>query len=141
VNFDGYADVFVLTNWGATGNQSGCIWLYDPESGHFEYSKEFSELATFTLNPSTKTIITHGNGGMAGTIFRAAKYVIENNRPVPIITVAQDFDFPTKEYHCVVQRRGRDKALVTIRDVRVKAKENYDGPCAPADPFRDVEDK
>jgi hypothetical protein len=132
----------MLTSWGATGNQFGCVWLYDPEGGRFEFSKDFSELGRFTLGPATKTIATHSDGGMAGTIFRAAKYVIEDNRLAPVVTVAQDFDFDRQEYHCVVQqRRAREKALVTIRDVRDKAKENYDGPCDPSDPFRGIGDK
>ena len=29
-NFDGYQDVYAMTIWGATGNESGCIWLFDP---------------------------------------------------------------------------------------------------------------
>jgi len=67
---------------------------------------------------------------------------VEDKHPVPVITVAQDFDFPTKEYHCLVQqRRGREKAFVTIHDVRAKEKENYDGPCDPSDPFGGVGDK
>ena len=87
MNFDGYKDIYMLTSWGATGNESGCVWLYDPDSGRFEYSKDFAELGRFTLDPATKTIVTHSNGGMAGTVFRAAKYLIEDNRPVAIATV------------------------------------------------------
>jgi len=79
---------------------------------------------------------------MAGTIFRAAKYAIEKNRPVPAITVAQDFDFASKKYHCVVQqRRGRADALVTVRDVWAESKGDFEGPCDPSDPFRGVTDK
>jgi hypothetical protein len=37
-----------------------------------------------------------------------------------------------------MQRRGRDTALVTARDVPAKAKDDFDGPCNPSDPFRDV---
>jgi hypothetical protein len=79
MHLDGYKDIYMLTSWGATGNESGCVWLYDREIGLFEFSKDFSELDRFTLDPSTKTIITHGNSGMAGTVFRAAKYAIEDN--------------------------------------------------------------
>jgi hypothetical protein len=139
LNFDGYDDIYVLTNWGATGNELGCVWLYDPKASRFEFSREFSELGRFTLDPATKTIATHSNGGMAGTIFQAAKYIIENNRPVPVVTVAQDFDFDKKEYHCIVQQRcGRGNDLLTVRDVRAKSKDDFDGPCAPSDPFRDI---
>ena|SRR5437764_9058082 len=142
INFDGYSDIFVMTMWGATGNQFGCVWLYDPESGRFEFSKDFSELGGFVLDRATKTITTHGNGGMAGTVFRATKYVVENDRPVPVITVAQDFDFASKKYDCLVQqRRGRENALVTVRDAWAESKGDFEGPCDPSDPFRGVEDK
>ena len=142
INFDGYKDIFVMTTWGATGNQFGCVWLYGPETGRFEFSKEFSELGRFVLNPATKTITTHSNGGMAGTIFRAAKYVIKDHRPVPVIAVAQDFDFASKKYHCVVQqRRGRENALVTVRDVWAESIGDFEAPCDPSDPFRGVGDK
>jgi hypothetical protein len=139
MNFDGYGDIFVLTNWGATGNQSGCVWLYNPKSGHFDFSKEFSELGTFGVDPATKTISTHGNGGMAGTIFRAAKYVVEDDRPIAIIFVAQDYDFTTKKYHCVVQqRRSGTSAMITVRDVWAESKGDLDGPCDPSNPFRGI---
>jgi len=142
MNFDGYNDIYVLTNWGATGNELGCVWLYDPKSSHFVFSKEFSELGRLTLNPATKTIATHSNGGMAGTIFRATKYVIEDNRPVPVVTVAQDFDFDKREYHCVVQqRRAGENALVTVRDVWAKPKDDFDAPCDASDPFRSIGDE
>jgi hypothetical protein len=138
MNFDGYIDIYMLTSWGATGNQSGCIWLYDLKSSRFEFSKDFSELDRFTLDPATKTITTHSNGGRVGTIFRAAKYVIEDDRPVPIITVAQDWNFQNSEYHCVVQqRRGRENAFVTIRDTWAKPKDDFDAPCDASYPFRD----
>ncbi|HXZ42081.1 MAG TPA: hypothetical protein VEG68_15155 [Terriglobales bacterium] len=142
MNFDGYKDIYMLTSWGATGNESGCVWLFDPESSRFEFSKDFSELGRFTLDPATKTITTHSNGGRVGTVFEAAKYIIEGNRPVPTITVAQDWDFDKKEYHCVVQqRRGRENALVTVRDEWAKPKDDFDAPCDASDPFRGVGDK
>src|SRR5580700_8646911 len=56
-NFDGYQDIYVLTDWGATGNSQGCIWLYNSETKLFYYSPEFSELGTFTLDRANKTII------------------------------------------------------------------------------------
>lgn len=142
VNFDGYADVFILTNWGATGNEFGCIWLYNPKTGRFEFSKEFSELGTFVLDPATKTITTHANGGAAGTVFNAAKYVVEDNRPVPIIFVSQDYDSNTRKYHCVVQqRRNHENTMVTIRDLWAESKGDFDAPCDAADPFRGIGDK
>jgi hypothetical protein len=139
INFDGYKDIYILTHWGATGNQSGCVWLYNPASGSFDFSKAFSELGTVTLHPETKTITTLGNGGMAGMVFRAATYAVENNTPVPIIEVAQDWDLDREQYHCVVkQRREPEAALLTVRDQWMKPGKNDEGPCDPADPFRRI---
>lgn len=137
MNFDGYADVFVLTSWGATGNETGCVWLFNPKSGRFEFSKEFSELGTYTLDPATKTISTRGYSG-ADTI-AAARYVVENNHPVIVVTVDQDLDPVKQEYHCVVrQRRVPGGALVTTRDFWAKT---LDDACDPTDPFGEVTDK
>ena len=69
----------------------------------------------------------------------AAKYVVENDRPVSIITVNQDFDSAKEQFHCVVrQRRGRKSDLVTTRDVWA---ENFEKACDPADPFGEGGDK
>jgi len=129
VNFDGYQDVFLLTNWGATGSQSGCLWLYNRAAGRFDYSKEFSELGRHWLDPQSKTILTFGNGGMAGTIYDARKYEVENDRPVLIYLESQDWEPDKNDLHCVVQElRGSDMA--TIRD------ERGEKPCDPADVMR-----
>lgn len=142
LNLDGYKDIYVLTNWGATGNEIGCVWLCDPKSGRFEFSKEFSGLGRFEVDPQTKTITTHSNGGAAGTIFRAAKYAVQEQHLVLLLTVAQDYDFASREYHCVVKRsRGDVNSLLTIRDIRAKATDDFDGPCDPSDPFRGLADK
>jgi hypothetical protein len=77
---------------------------------------------------------------MAGTVFRARKYVVENNRPVPFVTVAQDWDMDKNEYHCVVEQRRRGK-FVTIRDVWAKPKNDFDAPCDASDPFGDIGNK
>jgi hypothetical protein len=120
-----------------------CIWLYDPQDGRFRYSKEFTEISAFEVHPDTKTLTTHGNGGQAGSVFRAAKYIIDKNRPVAVMIVAQDYDFKSKKYHCIVQeRRGPTNEVVTIRDLWQEAKPDaFEGPCDPSDPFRGVGDK
>ena len=137
VNFDGYDDIFVLTTWGATGNAAGCVWLYNPRSGRFEFSKDFTDICGFEVHAETKTLTTYSNGGI-GT-FHAAKFVVENNLPVPALTVDQELDPSGKEYHCVIRQRRGGK-LVTIRDVRAERKDQDDiddiyGPCKSYEPF------
>jgi hypothetical protein len=137
MNFDGYADIFVMTSWGATGNESGCVWLFNPNTGRFEFSKEFSDLGSYTLDPATKTITTRGHAG--ANAIEAAKYAVENNRLVLIVTVSQYFDPDKQEYRCVVkQRRGRQNDLVTTRDFWAKSIEDA---CDPTDPFGEVDRK
>jgi hypothetical protein len=133
-NFDGYQDIYVLTSWGATGNNQGCIWLYNPASRHFDYSPEFSDLGTFTLDRPSKTIITWSNGGMAGGVHNADKYKVQNNRPVLIYSERQVWDEAKKQFHCMVaELRGHD--MVTTHDEWGKSRDNS-GPGSCEHPTR-----
>jgi hypothetical protein len=125
-NFDGYQDIYVLTNWGATGNNQGCIWLYNPTTRQFDYSHEFSDLGTFTLDPANKKIITQSNGGMAGRVHSARKYKVENNRPVLIYDERQDWDMDKKQFHCIVKEL-RGNQMATTHDEWGKTGD-FDGP-------------
>jgi hypothetical protein len=137
INFDGYSDIFVMTSWGATGNEGGCVWLFNPKTGRFEFSKEFSDLGSYTLDPTTKTITTRGHAG--ADAIEAAKYTVENNRPLLIVTVSQYFDPDKQEYHCIVKRRrGRQGELVTTREFWAKT---LDYACDPTDPFGEAHSK
>jgi TonB family protein len=115
MNFDGYSDVFLLTNWGVTGNQFGCVWLYDPASGLFRYSEDFSMLGRYTLEPETKTIFTSGVGGMAGAVHSQRRYRVTGNRLTLIWSEEQNWDLGSKRMHCVVQEL-RGTKMETIRD-------------------------
>lgn len=115
-NFDGDQDVYLMTHWGATGNQYGCVWLYNRATGRFEYSKEFSELSRYWLDPATKTIRTFDRGGMAGAVHVANQYAVENNRPILIWSETQDWDAAKQRFHCIVQER-RNGVMVATRDV------------------------
>ncbi|HUK31144.1 MAG TPA: hypothetical protein VLV89_08520 [Candidatus Acidoferrum sp.] len=114
-NFDGYLDIYLVTNWGATGNQYGCVWLFNPAARRFDYNKEFSDLPRFWLDPESKTIFTFDKGGAAGAVHFAKKYKVEGNRPVLIWSENQDWDWERKEFHCVVQEL-HGKKMVTVRD-------------------------
>lgn len=127
-NFDGYQDIYVLTNWGATGNDQGCIWLYNPATQRFDYSPEFSDLGTFTLDPANKKIITWANGGMAGRVHSAEKYKVDNNRPVVIYDENQQWDMEKKQFHCIVKEL-RAGQMVTTHDEWSKTGD-FAGPAA-----------
>jgi hypothetical protein len=115
INFDGYQDIYLMTNWGATGNQYGCIWLYNPATEKFDYSKALSQLSRYWLDPSSKTIRTFDKFGMAGDAHTANRYKIVGNKPVLIWSEHQDWDANREQFHCVLKER-RNREMVTARD-------------------------
>jgi hypothetical protein len=116
INFDGYQDVYLMTNWGVTGNHYGCLWLYNPATGKFNYCKEFSQLSRYWLDPASKIIRTFDRGGMAGLVYSANQYKVEANQPVLFWSARQDWDFDKKQFHCVLHER-QNGVMVTTRDV------------------------
>ncbi len=130
VNFDGYKDIFLETGSGATGNESGCVWLFNPVTGSFDYSKEFSGLVRFWLDPSTKRILTYERGGMLGFVYGAGIYAVLGNQPVLIRAESQNWDDQKKQFHCIVKRR-RGSEMIVVRDVWGKNGED-DAPCDPS---------
>jgi len=133
VNFDGYNDIYVMTTWGATGNQYGCVWLYNPATERFEYSKEFSELPRHWLDAASKTILTFDKGGAAGLVFDANKYKIDQNKPLLVWHEHQDWDFEKRQFHCLVEER-KGTAMVTTRDDRSNPGDDWSDVTAPCDP-------
>jgi hypothetical protein len=129
LNFDGYQDLYVLTAWGATGNEQGCIWLYNSATRRFDYSPEFSDLGTFALDPAHKTIITWGNGGMAGAVHSANKYRVEHNLPVLIYDERQDWDVDKKQFHCVVKELRANQMVITYDEWGKTADHSGPTPC------------
>ena len=138
VNFDGYADIFLMTWWGATGNQGGCVWLYNPATGRFGYSKEFSDLPGFTLEPEKKTILTFSNGGMAGLVYDTERFRVQDNKPILIWHEHQDWDSNTKQFECVTEER-KDGRMVISRDRRSEpgTSDDWNKVIAPCDPGGD----
>lgn len=87
-NFDGYQDVYLMRFWGATGNTIGCIWLYDPKTGHFKYSEEFSKLDIKKLDPTTHRLLSESNASVGDWI--REWYSVEDSHPVLIWSEAED---------------------------------------------------
>lgn len=142
INFDGFKDIFLETGHGATGNISGCVWLYNPATEHFDYSEDFSNLPHFWLDPAKKIIFTFERGGMLGLVHAANKYSVENNRPVLTWSENQDWDDSTNRFHCVQEER-RGNQLVVARDTWSKPGspggwDNVEAPCNPSDFFKQI---
>jgi hypothetical protein len=133
VNFDGYNDIYLMTHWGATGNQFGCVWLYNPATGRFDYGKEFRALPRYWLQPATKTILTFDKGGMAGLGYDANRYRVEDNRPLLIWHEHQDWDFDKRQFHCIAEER-KGLAMVTSKDQWSQTGADWSSVAAPCDP-------
>ncbi|MFZ3157167.1 MAG: hypothetical protein WA124_06640 [Smithella sp.] len=63
VNFDGYLDLRLLDNAGATGNDWYSTYIYDRSSGKFKYHHELSQLSGITIDQKMKQIITYNREG------------------------------------------------------------------------------
>jgi hypothetical protein len=63
INFDGYLDLRLLYNTGATGNNWYGTYLFNPSKGKFVYHKELSQLSGISLDHNSKQIITYNRGG------------------------------------------------------------------------------
>ena len=60
-NFDGYQDLQLLNDCGATGNCDYDFYLYDPAHGRFVYNKFLSGLGTCDFNAAKKQVWTGWN--------------------------------------------------------------------------------
>lgn len=122
-NLDGYQDIFLMTNWGATGNYSGCIWLFNPKTGLFDYSKEFSAIDIHHVNADTKTLSSISNSSAVD--YQEERYAVENNLPVLIWSKEQSSD--NSKTHCEIEER-RDGKMVTVVAVDTACPANVPSP-------------
>lgn len=132
-NFDGNKDVFLLTSWGATGNQFGCVWLFDPGSGRFEYSKALSELGTYRLEPATKTIFSFSNGGAAGQVYDARRFKVTGKELALLWHEHQDWDSDKNQFQCTAEELKNGK-LVSSKNLWSKPASQWSDAHAPCDP-------
>ncbi len=95
LNFDGFLDVMCLAFWGATGNESYTIWLFNPKSHLFEPSPELSRLGNLGVNTTAREITTSRYGGMAKNIYAHDTYKWLAGHLVLVSSEHQDWD-PTK---------------------------------------------
>jgi hypothetical protein len=61
-NFDGYNDLQLLSNCGATGNCSYDFYLYDPKVGQFIHNEFLSTLTTPSFDSAKKQVMSTSNG-------------------------------------------------------------------------------
>ena len=63
INFDGYLDLRILDNEGATGNDWYATYIYDPRLRKFRYHKALSALSGVTMDKELKQIKTYWRVG------------------------------------------------------------------------------
>lgn len=73
-NFDGYKDITVLYNCGATGLCAYWVWNYDPKINKFTYNKQISEWLGIEIDSEEKQIINHYREGANHEIWSFLKY-------------------------------------------------------------------
>lgn len=64
-NFDGYGDLQILSNCGATGNCSYNFYLYDPRTNQFVPNDFLSKLGTPSFDAEKKQVTTSWNSSAA----------------------------------------------------------------------------
>jgi hypothetical protein len=117
INFDGYADIKLMSWWGATGNNAYHYWLFDPRKGRFVLNHELSELTNPTPNYKTKRIRSHHVWGMAGNIYDTATYVFQNGRVVLIRDESQEWVKNTKHFLRIISERRNGKLVVVSKKI------------------------
>ncbi|MCX5842258.1 MAG: hypothetical protein NT022_00650 [Deltaproteobacteria bacterium] len=74
LNFDGYLDLRLLDNKGATGNNWYASFLYDPEGGKFIFNWLLSSQSGLTVDPKSKQVITYDTCGGCEEFMKYYKY-------------------------------------------------------------------
>jgi hypothetical protein len=79
LNKDGYLDLRILFETGATGNNWYATYIYKPELRRFNYHEILSVLSAVTVDPDSKLIKTYWRGGWC-TEFREYFNWMKNGR-------------------------------------------------------------
>ena len=117
VNSDGYKDISMVIAVGGSGNSSSAYWIYDPAAKRFVYREDFSNLGTLEIEPGSKLLHTHSNGGHAGMIFSESSYEVKDNTPILIREVNQDYDEKNGYYVQVTSELVQGVMKVTSKKV------------------------
>lgn len=115
INFDGYADIKLLSWWGGTGNKGYNWWLFNPKSGTFVYQQELSGLSNPVPNPKTKEITTYSKGGMAGMVYGQETYRFDGDRLVLMRSVEQNW-VDEKKHFVKVTRERKNGTMQVVKE-------------------------
>lgn len=83
-NFDGYVDLLILYNRGNTTNEDYEFWLFNPQSGRFEFSAEYTDKlgCNPSINKEDSSLTTSGTTGCIGMCFDFETYKLDDGRLV-----------------------------------------------------------
>jgi hypothetical protein len=104
-NFDGYQDLQLLSQCGATGNCSYDFYLYDPKANQFIHNDFLSSLTTPSFDQAKKQVTTSSNGSASD--WENETYRYENDGRYTLI-------------HREVSTWDRDKGTVTVSSYELR---------------------
>jgi hypothetical protein len=126
LNFDGYADIVMKVFQGATGNEANCVWLFEPNTGKFVFSRAFSDvIGNHRIDAKKKTIVTSSNG--SAYTFSIQTYAVRNGEPVLILDERHEQAEGKCPYHWI-RRKEKDGVMVVAEEGWIDADEK---PCTP----------
>lgn len=105
MNFDGYKDIRLMLEQGATGNTRYHVWLYNPKTQKFDYHLEYGDLTSPSYNPKTKLISTFSKGGHSSNINGSEAYKIINGKLVMITKYKQVYNKKDDNYLYTIWKR------------------------------------
>lgn len=75
-NFDGYPDISIAASDGGAGpNNTVNFFLFSPQTGHFEFNEELSNLTQIRISEKTKTIESAARGSCCQHSSETFRYV------------------------------------------------------------------
>ena len=94
-NFDGYNDISVLFDAGATGNTSYRVWFYNVKKQKFEINKDFLEGNNF-IDTVKKRIVHHYREGSSFEFWGYYKYkneklILDHSKIVEFLSYGYDY--------------------------------------------------
>jgi len=90
-NSDGFKDLLLIYNFAGFGEQFE-FWLFNPQSGRFEYNDEFTQTVgdNPSINDKDQSIETGGNGGCIGMCFSYETYEVHEGKLLLVERISQE---------------------------------------------------
>jgi hypothetical protein len=113
---DGFSDLLLLSEWGATGNAFYHVWRWNPSAQRFVFDSTLSAMSRPTPLRGRACVSTRANGGRAGMIYDADTLCLEQGRWIRVAAESQQYDDRLKAFVRVVRTRRGDSLVLTRVD-------------------------